>query len=803
MLQDIRFALRQMRKTPGFSLVAILTLALAVGANTAIFSAIDALILHPLPYRNPDQLVSLTETLKKFNLIRIGVSPLEYHDLRDMSKSFSQVAADASGSFTLTGHGSAEAVPGLQITASVFSMLDVRPLAGGLFSQEQEEYGKHRVVVISEHFWKQRFASDPHVAGKTIEINREPYRIAGVIRPILPFRGGLHDVYVPLSFQPSDLAPPMRNRKFVDILARMAPGVTVAQANADLASIAGRLSSQYPDAYPKDFGFSLDARPLGDNVAGDLRTPLLVLITAVGALMLIACVNVSSLLLARAIARRKEITIRAAIGAGRGRLIRQLFSESIALAGAAALLGIGIAAGVLKLYELFGPGDVIGSWSVHLNLWVAGFAIALAAVASILFGVAPAIDAARVDLNEALKEGSRGSSGPRRRVRQVLVMVEVAISVVLLTGAGLLTRSFERLEQASTGFRAANVLTFQLVLPVAQYRDPAKQSAMFNGVADRLRTLPGVLAAGAIDPLPFTGNNTGSSISIVGKQQNPGEPQPIAGSRRVLPGYLEAMGIPLLRGRRFTNADGKGAPPVAIIDEGVVKRYFPNNEDPIGRQIVGAVQTPCTIVGVVGAVKQVDLASPPQMAVYYPADQFPGLALSMVVKTAGDPLALVPAARREVAAVDPDVPMSRVATMEHRLSDSLARRRLAVELMTVFAAMAGLLAAIGIYGVLSYVVDQRRRELAIRMALGARAGQVVRLVTAQGAWPVLAGIIAGLAGAFAATRLLATLLYEVSPRDPVVFAGVVGVLGVVALLAIAVPARRATTVEPVVALRDE
>jgi putative ABC transport system permease protein len=624
-----------------------------------------------------------------------------------------------------------------------------------------------------------------------------------VIPRILQHRGGDFDLYVPLSFAPADLAPQMRNRKYVDVLARMKPGVTVAKAEADLASIAGRLSAQYPSAYPREFGFSLDATLLAGNVAGDLRTPLLVLIAAVGALMLIACANVSSLLLARAVLRRREMTIRAALGAGRARAVRQLLSESVVLAGAAAALGIGIAVAVLKLYNAYGPGEVLRVSGLALNGWVAAFAVAISAAASVLFGVAPALDAARIDLNEALKESSRGTSGRRRRLRQVLVGLEVAASVVLLTGAGLLTRSFVRLQQANPGFRAENVLTFQLVLPAAQYPQPEKRNVMFAAVLARLRALPGVVAAGAIDPLPFTGGDQGASIGIVGRQENPGAPQPVAGLRRTTPGYFEAMGIPLVRGRLFTAADTKGGPLVALIDQGVVQRYFPNHEDPIGQRLTGGEEGPATIVGVVGPVKQLDLAAAPQMAVYNPADQVTGLTLSVVMKTAGDPLALLAAARREVAAVDPNVPVARSATMEQRLADSLARQRIAVELMNVFAVLAGLLAAIGIYSVLSYLVDQRRREVAIRMALGARSGQVVKLVTTQGAWPVGLGLVVGLAGALAATRLLKTLLFDTSAADPLVFAGAAMLLVAVALIAMAIPARRATTVDPVVALRDE
>jgi putative ABC transport system permease protein len=801
MVHDLRFALRQMRRNPAFSLVAIVTLALAIGANTAIFSAIDALILHPLPYSNPEQLVSLTETLKKFNLINIPVSSLEFYDLRDRSQSFSYVGAAVSAAFTLTGQGAAETLSGMRISAGIFPMLGAIPVAGGLFTSDAEQFGKHRVVVLSESFWKRRFGGDPRIVGQSIELNRERYTVAGVIPAILGHMG-TSDLWAPLAFPPAELVPNARNQKQIAVLARLKPGVSPARAQADLTALAAKLSAEYPKAYPADFGFSLDLLPLAGRVAGDLRTPLLVLIAAVGALMLIACANVSSLMLARAVARRKEITVRAALGAGSARLMRQLLSESVALAFVAAVIGLSIAGGVLRIYEAYGPRDLIRVQGLAINRWVAAFTIAISAAASILFGLAPALESARVDLNDALKDTARGTSGGRRRLRQVLVSVEVAASLVLLTGAGLLVRSFARIEQTDPGFQAANVLTFHLVLPTAQYRDQAKRVALFDSVISRVRALPGVVVAGAIDTLPLSGNNGGRNLDIIGRKENPGEPQPIVGVRHVTPGYFEAMGIPLRRGRFITGADGKDAPLVAVIDETIAHRYFPK-EDPIGHQVSGPGDKPATIVGVVGAVKHIDLAAPPQIALYHATAQEPGYAMTFTVKTAADPLALLSAVRPEVAAVDPYLPVSRTVTMEQRLSDSLARRRIAVELMIVFAALAALVAAIGIYGVLSYLVDQRRRELAIRIALGAQAGQVVRLVTAQGAWPVAAGILAGLGGAFAATRLMQTLLFEVSPTDPMVFGGVVALLTLVAVTAVAIPARRATRVDPLVALREE
>lgn len=802
MLQDLRFALRQLFKNPGFSIVAVLTLALAIGANTAIFSAVDAVLLHPLPYRNPEQLVTVGENFQHFALAKIPASPPEVMDYRRMATSFSsQAAVENRGSFTLTGNGDPEVIPGMHVTASIFPMLGVTPIAGGVFSVEEEQFGKHHVAVISEGLWKRRYGADPSVIGKNIELNQESYRVLGVIRPILEFRMQA-DIWTPLAFSPADLAPQSRGRQYIDVIGRLKPNVSIQQVNAEFHSIAARLAQQYPDHYQKNFGYSLDIDPLAERVAGDLRKPLLVLIGAVGVVMLIACANVSNLLLARAMMRRKEISIRAALGAGRGRMVRQLLTESVLLALVACAVGVMLALWGLYLYAQFGPSDLIHGAKPGINAWVMGFSILLSMAASVIFGLAPALETSRVDLNESLKEGSRGVTAGRRFLRESMVALEVAASLVLLIGAALLVRSFVRLEHTNPGFHPENVLTAQIVLPLAQYRQPAQTIAFQRSLLERVRSLPGVIAAGASDPMPFSNSFSAGSFDIVGRTRNPNDPSPVVAQPRTTPGYFEAMGIPLLRGRYFTAADSQGALPVAIIDDTVAKKFFPN-EDPIGVKVTGAADRSYTIVGVVGAVKQRDLAADPQPSIYYSALQVEGLQSTLAIKTASNPLALIAALRHEVTTLDSNLPLARAGTLEQRLAESLARQRFSIQLMTVFAALAAVLAAIGIYGVLAYLVDQRRRELGIRVALGARPGDVLGLVLQQGSLPVGIGLIIGIGGALALTRVLKSLLFEVSATDPLIFASVSLGLIAVALVAMSVPARRATQVDPLEALRHE
>ncbi len=803
MLQDLRFALRQLLKNPGFSVVAALTLALAIGANTAIFSAIDAVLLHPLPYPEPDRLVYVGENLKHFGLAKIPASPPEVIDYRNMATSFSSIGAVESDTvFTLTGSGDPEIVPGLSITASVFSMLGVRPVIGALFTAETEQPGRNHVAVISEGLWKRRFGGDRSIVGKNVQINRENYVVTGVIRPILEFRLA-GDIWTPIAFTSDELANSSRGSQSIDVLGRLKPGVSLAQANAEFQTIAARLVRQHPDFYKQQYGYSLEVDPLAEKAAGDLRTPLLVLIGAVGVVMLIACVNVSNLLLARAMMRKKEMSIRSALGAARGRVVRQLLTESVLLALIAGACGLVLALWGLRLFAQFGPHNLIQGTQPAINGWVMAFTMLLSIGASMIFGLAPAVEMSRIDLNDTLKESSRGVTGGRRFLRESMVAIEVAASLVLLIGAGLLVRSFVRLQHAAPGFRAANVLTGTIVLPVNQYTQPAQIAAFETSLLERASSLPGVVKAGATDLLPFSGSYSAGSFEIVGHPHDPRTPEPVVIKSVATPGYLGALGIPLIRGRWFTGADVTGSTPVAVIDETVARKFFANL-NPIGMQIsCEAEKANCTIVGVAGATKFRSLSAPPEPSIYFPAAQIPVPVMHLTIKTAGNPLKMAAAMRHQVAQLDPNLPLSQVDTVENVLALSLAQERFSIQLMSVFAALAAGLAALGIYGVLAYLVDQRRRELGIRIALGATRRDVLALVVRQGSTPVAIGLGAGIAGAFALTGVLKSLLFEVSATDPLIFAAITFGLIAVSLAAMAVPARRAGRVDALEALRHE
>jgi putative ABC transport system permease protein len=801
MLQDLQFALRQLLKSPGFSLVAILTLALAIGANTAIFSAIDAVLLHPLPYPDPGQLVIVQETLPRYSLHGIAPTAPDYAEFRRQATCFTGIAAVTGAVATLTGDGQPEDIPALRITASAFPMLGVVPIAGGLFSSDDDQRGRDHVVILSEGLWTRRYGRDPSIVGKNIQINLETYRVAGVIRPILDYRVAAN-IWMPLAFAPSETAPGTRSPHNIDVIGRLKPGATIQEARDEFRRIAALIVEQYPNQASMDRGFSIDLKPLAEKQAGDLKAPLLVLIAAVGALMLIACANVSNLLLARAMKRRREVGIRSALGASRLRVIRQLLTESLLLASIAGATGTLLALYGLRLYAQFGPADLIHGARPSINAWVMGFSLFVSIAASVLFGLAPALETSRIDLTEVLKEGSRGSTTGRRLLRESMVAFEVCASLMLLIGAGLLVRSFVRLERANPGFRSENVLTAFVSLPVAQYREPSQRAIFARLVLERVRAIPGVRSASTIDFLPYNGGPGSGGVEIAGHPRNPNEPQQIIWQTRASPGFFETLGIPLLRGRDIAASDEQGSPGAAVIDEITAEKLFPN-ADPLGMQItVPLAGSTFTVVGVVAATKSRSLSAPPEPRVYYFGPQVPFGSLAIVMKTAYDPLALGSAVRREIAALDSNLPAD-LLTMDQILADSLSRQRFSIQLMAVFAALAGLLAAIGIYGVLAYLVDQRRREFGIRIALGARSVDVLALVLRQGLVPVAAGLIAGIAGALALTRLLKSLLYEVSATDPLIFGAVSVGLIAVSLAAMYIPARRATQVDPLEALHQE
>jgi len=799
MLQDIHFAARQLLKSPGFSIVAVLTLTLAIGADTAIFSAIDAVLLHPLPYPDPDRLVTVTENLPHYSLTGLQPSFSEFLEYRRMATCFSQFAAVTGGDATLTGEGQPEDADGKRVTSGAFPMLGIQPVLGSLFTADDEQYGKHCVVILSKGLWKRRYGGDRAIVGKNIQINRESYRVAAVIQPL----GGNFkaDLWMPLAFPPADVAPGSSGPHYIEVIGRLKPGITIEQAKDEFRRIAARMVEMYPNQDKKSLGFSIDVNSLAEEQAGELRKPLWLLIGVVGAVMLIACANVSNLLLARGMMRRKEISVRLALGAARRRLVRQLLTENLLLAVLAGAGGVLLALNGLHLYAQFGPRGLIPGLQPKINGWVMAFSLLLSIAASVVFGLAPAIEASGIDLNDALKESSRGSSGGRRIFRESIVAFEVATSLVLLIGAGLLVRSFVRLERTSPGFRSENVLTAMIPLPVSDYPLPAQRMGFKRALLERVRALPRVQSAGAIDFQPF-GGGAGSHIEIVGHPRNSNEPTQVVYQTSSSSGYLETMGIPLLRGRRISSSDDLSALSVCDIDETVARKFFANS-DPMGMQVVLPVpKVTCTIVGLVGATRSQNLSEPPLPRIYY-SSRMPVPQISLVVKATRDPLALVSALRHEVMALNSNLPLSSPMTMDEILADSLERRRFAIQLMSVFAAIAALLATIGIYGVLAYLVDQRRREFGIRMALGAQASDVAGLVLRQGFLPVGIGLICGVGGAFGMTRYLKSLLYEISTTDPLVFSSILTAVILVALLAMSVPAHRATRVDPLEALHDE
>jgi predicted permease len=798
MVQDIRFAARQLLKSPGFSIVAVLTLAVAIGANTTIFSAVDAVLLHPLPYPDPDRLVTITEDLPHYGLSGLQPSFSEFLEYGRLATCFSEIAAATGGDATLTGEGKPEDVDAKSVTSAAFQMLGIKPVLGGLFTADDQQYGRHHVVILSEGLWKRRYGGDREIIGRNVQINRESYRVAGVIQP-LPDANFKAALWTPLAFPPADVAPGTSGPHYIEVIGRLKPGIKIEQARDEFRRIAARMVELYPNQDKKNLGFSIDVRPWAEQQAGDLTKPLWLLIGAVAAVMLIACANVSNLLLARGMSRRKEISVRLALGAGRRRLVRQLLTESLLIAALASVVGLLLAFNGLHLYAHFGPRDLIPGLQPTINSWVMVFSLLLTIATSVVFGLVPAIETSGIDVNDALKESSRGLNAGRRIFRESIMAVEVAAALVVLIAVGLLVRSFIRRERTKPGFCPENVLTAVIPLPITEYALSWQRMAFEHVLLERVRALPGVVSAGAIDYPPFLGGS-GSHIEIIGHAQNPNEPTRVVYQTPSSSGYFETMGIPLLQGRRINSSDDLSALPVCDVDETVARQFF-SNSNPIGMQMLLPIPNiTCTIVGLVGATKAGDLVRPPAPRVYY-SSRMPVPQISLVVKAARDPLAMVSALREEVAALDSNLPLS-LMPMDGILADSLSRQRFSIQLMIVFAAIAALLAAIGIYGVLAYLVDQRRREFGIRIALGAQAQNVVGLVLRQGSLSVGIGLLFGIGGAFTMTRYLKSLLYEVSATDPLIFASILVGLIVVALVAMSVPAHRATCVNPIEALRD-
>lgn len=802
-MHDLRFALRQLLKNPGFTAVAVLTLALGIGATTAIFSIVNAVILRPLPYPESDRLVRLHETVPARRVEKVPVAVPNFLDWQQQGTAFEGIAAHQWSEVNLTGRGAARRLRGARTTANLFPLLGVRPVLGRLFTAEEEPLGKHFVALISHDLWQRDFGGEVSVIGRTLTLDGDSYTVIGVMPSGLRYPGRGLDLWTPAAFQEHERN--QRGSHSWGVTARLKPGITPQQASVELAGIAARVTESDPEAR----GFSAAAVRLQDDIVGATRTPLLVLLGAVFCVLAIACANVANLLLARASVRQKEFAVRAALGAGRGHLIRQLLSESLLLAGVGGLFGVLLAVWGVAAFRAL-PGKLMPRGDeIHVSLPVLLFAVAVTVGTGLLFGLVPALRAASSDANEVLKDGGRsGSEGLRRnRYRAALVVLEVALSLILLAGAGLLLRSFVKLQEVNLGFRPDGVTTANLLVPDKSYPTEQRQAAVFGEIVAKLRATPGVEGAAAVFGLPQGAMRSRVTFELEGQPKATASEGRDASYRQVTPGYFAAMAIPLRLGRDFSAMDRTNTLPVVIVNEAFLKRFMPGTSRTAlpGTRInlEGGTNTWLEVVGVVGDVRSEEVATPPGPEIFLPMTQKCWGFASLVVRSPLDTAAVGNAIRAAVALVDSNLPVDAVQPLRGIVDESLASRRLQAGLVGCFAVLALVLAATGIYGVMAYSVSRRVQEIGIRMALGARLEDVLSLVLRQGMTLTLVGLVIGLAGGLAVARLLADLLYEIQPHDPPTFGGVTVLLAAVALLACWLPARRAARVDPMIALRSE
>jgi len=823
LFQDLRFGLRMLRKNPGFSLIAVLTLALGIGANTAIFSVVNAVLLRPLPYAAPERLVFIYNSVPGWGIQKLGLFEAEFLRLRDQARALEQVSLYTSTTLTLTGAGEPERVSSGTASGELFAALGVPPALGRSFKLEEEPRGQSNVVMLSHGFWRRKFAASPDVIGQSLTLDGRSYTIVGVLpqsfkSPLTLQADRAIELWIPPGYNPASACC----GHGLNVVARLRVGQTLEQAQTEINQIMAGVQRDYPQGYPKDYPKDgtkqAMIKPLQQELVGDLRLALWVLLAAVLFVLLIACANVANLLLARSELRAAEIAIRAALGAGRARIIRQLLVESLLLAVIGGGLGLLLAWRGLALLPALGAEKLPRLQEIALDGRVLGFTLLVSLLTGVVFGLAPALQALKFDLHTALKEGGRASASirGRSRLRAALVVAEVALSLMLLLGAGLLIKSFWRLQQLDTGFRAEQLLTLRLFPPASTYPNDQQVAAFYEKLLDRVRSLPGVKDAAVTDGVPLGDWSGGTQLEVEGQLPKPGGHN-TAGWHVVSPDYFRTLGVRLLRGRLLEDADQGQATPAALVNETLARAHWPN-EDPLGRRIrllnrpQGQATTAfLTVVGVVADLKNDGLTKAARQEVYVPLRQrtaaIAGMGfarqMTLAVRTSVEPLNLVHAIRQEVAALDRNVPIASVRTMEQILATVTVQPRFNMILLGIFAAVALVLAAVGIYGVLSYSVTQRTHEIGLRLALGAQQGEVLKLVVRQGMILALLGVAIGLAASFALTRLLTGLLYGVSATDPLTFIVIALLLTVVALMACWIPARRATKVDPLIALRTE